>query len=276
MSDVEEFASVRTDPDPLSRGRRATQLLTLYQQRATELARLRRAAVEEAHDERGMSYTEIAQALGLTKGRITQIRGSAPTAERAFFGVGPVSIGIPFRYQTTDRARPLIAAEDSAAAEQVEVLLADLGLAFTRFQVEPDRQDLPSGETVVICGPKSAPLASNLLDRDPHLALVSDEQGRWWIENAALGERHGSPTDERDAPAADLAYVARHRQEDGVTIHIAGLHAIGSLGAVHYLRQHLAEIYNSIGEESCSFIVRANYDGLQVTSSELVAGPFGW
>jgi Sigma-70, region 4 len=54
----------------------------VYQQRAVELARLRRAAIEEAHRDRGLSYTEIAEALGITKGRITQIRDTAPLPER--------------------------------------------------------------------------------------------------------------------------------------------------------------------------------------------------
>ena len=36
--------------------------------------------------------------MGVTKVRITQIRTSAPARARAFFGVGPVSIGIPLRY----------------------------------------------------------------------------------------------------------------------------------------------------------------------------------
>src|SRR5687767_3762361 len=107
-----EFENVRREPDPVRRGKRATDLLTIYQQRATELARLRKAAIEEAHRVGGLSYTEIAAALGITKGRITQIRNDAPRPERALFGIGPVSIGVPYRYQTTDRERPLIAAED--------------------------------------------------------------------------------------------------------------------------------------------------------------------
>nr|WP_211177760.1 sigma factor-like helix-turn-helix DNA-binding protein [Pseudonocardia acidicola] len=48
-------------------------LLAAFRQQAAELARLRRVAIEEAHDQ-GMTYTEIATALGITKGRITQIR----------------------------------------------------------------------------------------------------------------------------------------------------------------------------------------------------------
>lgn len=272
---MDDFDSVRRDPDPIRRGKRATELLTVYQQRATELARLRRAAIEQAHREQGMSYTEIATALGITKGRITQIRSTAPGPERVFFGVGPVSVGVPYRYQTTDRERPLIAAEDAQTGEQLEQLLAALALTVTRFQIEPDRVELPAGDTVVVCGPKSAPIGADLLARDPMLTMVKDD-GRWWIEHRPTGERHGSPADETNAQAADLAYVARHRTDDRVIIHIAGIHAIGSLGAVHYLTSHLAEVFRETGDESFSLAVRANYDGLTITGSELAAGPYVW
>jgi hypothetical protein len=275
VSDADEFASVRRDPDPISRGRRATELLTLYQQRAAELARLRRAAIEQAHRERDMSYTEIASALGITKGRVTQIRSTAPVAERAFFGVGPVAIGVPYRYQRTDRERPLIAAEDAAAAERAEQLLTGLGFAISRFQIEPERVEQPPGDAVVICGPKSAPMAENLISRDPALSIVEDS-GRWWIEQEDSDLRHGSPADEPNPDAADLAYVARHREGNRSLVHIAGLHAIGSLGAVHYLTNHLAATFRDTADESFSCIIRAQYDGIEIVGSELVAGPFLW
>lgn len=69
---------VRQMADPVARGRRAAELLELCQQRAVELAKIRRDAVEEARDVLG-SYTEVAKALGLSKGRITQIRNAKPS-----------------------------------------------------------------------------------------------------------------------------------------------------------------------------------------------------
>jgi hypothetical protein len=275
VSESDEFDAVRRDPDPLRRGRRATELLTLYQQRATELARLRRAAIEEAHQEAGLTYTEIATALGITKGRITQIRGSAPTVERAFFGVGPIAVGVPYRYQTTDRERPLIAAEDARAGEQVEHLLSALGFAVTRFQIEPEEVTLPAADAVVICGPKSAPMVGELLERDPVLSFVQDE-GRWWVSEAKTGDRHGSPADDADPETADLAYLARHRLGARTVIHVAGIHAIGSHGALHYLTNNLRHLYGETGEAEFSCIIRSEYDGLTVTASDLAAGPFVW
>lgn len=275
MSGADDFDSVRRDPDPIRRGRRATELLTFYQQRATELARLRKAAIEQAHREQGLSYSEIATAFGITKGRVTQIRSTAPGAERVFFGVGPVSIGVPYRYQTTDRERPLIAAEDAATGEQLEQLLGALSLAVTRYQIEPDRTEVPDGDTVVVCGPKSAPISAELLARDPAL-MFENVEGRWWVTHRDTGARHGSPADEAEPVDADLAYIARHRHDERVIIHIAGIHAIGSLGATHYLTSHLADVFRETDDQSFSCVVRAKYDGLTITGSELAAGPYVW
>lgn len=275
MPSSDNFDDVRRDPDPIRRGRRATELLTSYQQRAAELARLRRAAIEDAHRELGMSYTQIAAAMGITKGRISQIRATAPARERAFFGTGPVSVGVPYRYRVTDRRRPLIAAEDAKTGEHITRLLVGYALAVTTYQIEPDTAAPPPGDTVVICGPKSAPVGAALLARDGALSVRQDA-GRWWIVQRGGGERYGSPADDPEPADADLAYVGRHQYGDHVAVHIAGIHAIGSLGAVHYLTGHLAALFGQAGDASFSLVIRASYDGLAITHSSLVAGPFPW
>jgi len=272
---TDDFDDVRRDPDPVRRGRRATELLAVYQQRAAELARLRRVAVEDAHRELGMSYTQIAAAMGLTKGRVSQIRGTAPPPERAFFGTGPVSVGVPLRHGTAGRQRPLVAAEDMRAGEEAARLLEGYGLAVTRYQIGPGTASAPPGDAVVICGPKTAPVGAALLARDSALDMREDG-GRWWIVQRATGQRLGSPTDEADQEPADLAYVGRHQPDEHVTVHIAGIHAIGSLGAVHYLAGHLAELFAGGGDASLSLVTRASYDGLEITGSSLAAGPFTW
>lgn len=275
MSDADEFADVRRDPDPIRRGRRATELLTIYQQRSTELARLRRAAIEEARTERDMNYAQIAAALGITKGRITQIRASAPAAERALFGVGPVTIGVPWRYQVTDRERPLVAAEDMKAGEQAAQLVEALGFATATTQIEPDTDRLPEGDSLLICGPKSAPVAAELLNADPALRMV-EADGRWIIEHRATGNEYASPSDQTKPQSADLAYIGRHVEGDRVVLHIAGLHAIGSLGAVEYLADNATTLYGEVGDHSFSMVVRVEYDGLTITHTEVVSGPHHW
>ena len=275
MPRLDDFDEVRRDPDPVKRGRRATALLTIYQQRAAELARLRREAIEEAYRDRRMSYTQIAAAMGITKGRVSQIRRAGPAPERAFFGVGPVSVGVPYRYRVTDRRRPLIAAEDAQAGEEITRLLGGYALAVTTFRIEPGTTAVPPGDTVLICGPKSAPAAAALLARDGALDMREDA-GRWWIINRRTGERYGSPADETAPAGADLGYIGRHQYGDHVTVHIAGIHAIGSLGAVHHLAGHLPALFRQTGDTSFSVAVRASYDGLAITGTSLVAGPFAW
>ena len=274
MPEPDEFAAVRRDPDPISRARRATALLSTYQQRSTELARLRRAAVEEAYRS-GMAYIQIAEEVGLTKGRITQIRANAPGPERVLFGVGPVSVVVPYRYQTTDRERLLLAAEDVAAAEHATRLLDSLGFTTTPFQVEPDTETLPAGDLFVICGPKSAPAAAHLIEHDPLLTLATDGH-RWHITERATGAVSYSPMDQDPPEPADVAYVSRRTDGERVITHVAGLHAIGSLGAVQHLADHTTDLYQTTGETSFSLIVASTHDDLQITSTTSAYGPQRW
>ncbi|WP_245665378.1 hypothetical protein [Nocardia sienata] len=169
MDGAGEFDEVRSDPDPVRRGQRATELITLYQQRAIELARLRKEAIEEAH-RAGLSFTEVAKLLGVTKGRISQIRTSAPPAERAFFGVGPVAVGIPRPAENEDtREHMHFDVSYQHTQQQVEIDLTRLSLASTRFEIEPDTEDVPAGDAVVICEPEAAPVARRLLAADKAL-----------------------------------------------------------------------------------------------------------
>lgn len=274
MSSTDEFADVRRDPDPIRRGRRATELLALYQQRSTELARLRREALEEAHRDLGLPYSQIATSLGITKGRVTQIRSTAPAAARALFGVGPVTIVTPYRYQVTDRERPLLAAEDVAAGEAAKQLLESFDFVTRSAQVGPDDTELPSGDLFVICGPKSSPAVRQLLNTDPRLTIAQDEDG-WYIKDRQAQVRHHSPSD-TGRENADVAYVSR-RTEGGRTItHVAGLHAIGSLGAVEYLTANAANLYAASAGDDFSLLVVSNFDGLAIIGSAATSEPLWW
>jgi transcriptional regulator with XRE-family HTH domain len=275
VSGLDDFDDVRRDPDPLRRGRRATALMSIYQQRATELARLRREAIEEAHQKKGLSYTEIAAELGITKGRVTQIRTGAPSRERAFFGVGPVHVGVPLRVGTDDRMRTYIDAADAATQTDTENLLAGLALIAEPFSIPPDTTEAPAGDVVIICGPKSAPIGASLLDSDPMLGMVR-ENGRWWIVDKTTGERFGSPLSEQPAGTSDLGYISRRHEGGRVIVHVAGIHSPGSRGVIHFLTGHLAAIYRDTGDRSFSIAVRCHLDGVNVTGSELLAGPHVW
>lgn len=134
--DTDEFDEIRSEGDPLAQARRATDLMSIYQQRGVELARLRKAAIERAVETQGLTYSEVAQRIGLSKGRITQIRKSAPPAERALFGVGPLTLAYPVR-ASDDRPSGVVAVEDSAAAEGMTSILTSLGFEVDAFLIPP-------------------------------------------------------------------------------------------------------------------------------------------
>ena len=269
----DEFDRVRAEADPLRQARRATDLLAIYQQRSTELARLRRDAIDRAVRERGLTYTAVAETVGVSKGRVTQIRHSAPPTERAFFGVGPVTVAFPER-MLPERALPVISSEDTLSAELLTGLLDALS-----FQVRPTRVPAaggwvpPEGDVVAICGPKSSPTIAEVLAADPLLDFFPDGAGNWRITDRADGRAWGSGMDENPSRSEDVAYVGRVPHRGRMLMVVAGVHAIGSLGALTWLADHLAETHQAVAGQPFSMVVRSTHDGLTITGSEVACPP---
>jgi hypothetical protein len=275
MSTPDEFDVVRSDPDPLRRGKRAGELITLYQQRATELARLRRAAIEEARRTTGMSYTEIAKALDITKGRVTQIRNTAPGRERAFFGVGPLDVALPGR-MIMGRDDPIIAAEDDATGAYLLEELDKLAFATSRKVIDPRQEWEPSGDAVIVCGPSSAHIGHKLMGQDPLLRMSIGDDAQWYLVDQQTGERFLSPMDAPEPTRADHAYIARHKVGNHVIVHIAGLHALGSVGAAHHLMSSVPDLFAEFGDDQFSMAVTTEFDGLTPKTPTVLVPPRRW
>ncbi|MBO0852996.1 MAG: sigma-70 family RNA polymerase sigma factor [Nocardia sp.] len=274
MNTPDDFESIRDDPDPIRRGQRAGDLIVIYQQRAAELARLRKAAIEEAHHQHGRSYTEIAELLGLTKGRISQIRTGAPQPERAFFGVGPVTVGIPRRAGFEDgRKREYFDANDQSTQELLERMLTRLALVTTRHTIAPDSNEIPHGDVIMVCGPKSAPVARRLQSSDGVLAFENFD-GRWTITDSRTGKRHDSPFLRDDTDRRDIGLISRSFVDNRVIVYIAGITSIGSTGVAHWLGTNLAGSYDPksafmYGLVECEFDKAST-----ITASRIIAGPY--
>ncbi|GAA3857506.1 hypothetical protein GCM10022243_23760 [Saccharothrix violaceirubra] len=272
---ADDFDSLREDPDPVRRGKRATDLLAVYQQRSAELARLRRAAIEEARDLLGGSYTEVAKAFGLTKGRITQIRSSAPPEHRAFFGVGPLDLALPGRL-IRERDALLIASEDDAAGLQLSAQADKLAFIVNRVVLDPREEWEPAGDAIVVCGPTSAHIGHRLMGDDPCLRMAIGDNGQWHIVDQDTGQWYLSPLDEEAPVRADHAYIARHRWGSRVIVHIAGLHALGSIGAAHYITNAAADLFADFGDTEFSMAVTTEFDGLVPKAPKVLVPPRAW
>ena len=258
--------------DPAARARAATELLSRYQTSVNRLARIRRRAIAELRAA-GLSYAQVGEALGVTRGRVAQLRLAASVVEQAFFGGAAVTIARPLR--TVEAGRPVIAQEDVEAAMTLARFLNGLDIETALAEVAPDGTiDFGPDALVVICGPKSSPIVADLIAADPVLDFSPDESGRWILTERASGRVFSSPIDHEPPADEDYAYVARLRRPDGRPfILIAGIHAVGSLGACRYLAQptNLHALQAAVGPQPISAIVHSAFtpSPLAVTSSEL-------
>jgi hypothetical protein len=54
---------------------------------------------------------------------------------------------------------------------------------------------------------------------------------------------------------------------------IAGVHALGSIGAVDYLVGHAAALYREVGDRPFSMVTASRHDGEQVLESGVLCPP---
>ncbi len=70
----------------------------------------------------------------------------------------------------------------------------------------------------------------------------------------------------------DCAYLGRLPRPDGkgTLLYIAGIHAMGAPGAVHYIENHLTELHSQVKLRRFSMLVSCEFDAkpLKVTASE--------
>lgn len=274
MDAVDPFDAVRSETDPQRRAAMAGELIQVYQQRAVELARLRRLAILELQRTRGLTSVDVAALLGRSKGRISQIKKDAPPPERAFFGIGPVTIAVPLR-EMPGRPLPVIASEDAQARDNLRDLLeGQLSFAVRPFGIPVGGQWEPAGDVVAICGPKSSPVTAAALEADPVLTFLPDPTGRWAIRSRQSGAVYDSPMDDHGTqPGSDVAYVGRLPVDGHNMLFIAGVHALGSVGAVDYLTRHLAELYETVREKRFSMVIGSRHEDGVVVSSEAIVAP---
>jgi len=205
---------------------------------------------------------------------VAQLRKGAPPAERILFGVGPITVAVPTRAMP-DRSLPVISAEDSMAAEQMSELLRSYGFTVNQFRIPTDGQWTPRGDVVAICGPKSSSVTADALTADPVLSFTQSDAGRWIITNSITGTDHTSPMDDAPAQSADIAYVGRVHFDGANLILIAGVHAIGSLGAIHHLSDPdvLRKVFAEMGEGPFSCVIRSTFDGETITGTDYAVPP---
>jgi len=255
--EVEQIAAI---PDRSERLRAATAELATAQRTMNELARLRRALIQELHDE-GWSYAKIAEAAGLSRGRIHQVRHQGPAPEGAFFGTHPLRILTPLKVEKRD-ARPVVAMEDVTASQRLGDFGRSLGFDVD-FEPIPltGEVDLNRDGLIVIAGPRISSQIAAVLETDPALGFTRIG-GAWALSDRRSGTVHTSGSEASPQRPYDVAYLGRLTRPDGqglVTI-LTGIHPPGSLGVVDYLVNDLAALHRDTGAGTFSVLFRVDYD----------------
>lgn len=262
--------------DPVDRAKAAIDLMATYQRWVTELSRIRREAIEEAQAS-GMTQAEIAARLGVSRGRVGQLASAGPPPERAFFGTDLVTVSLGGKHEAgkapEQNPGEVVAREDLDNFERLRKFLGSMKLD-AQYEVIPPTGivNLNRDNHVVICGPRLSPIVAQVLEGDDNLRFEKDHA--WHLIDQRTGKTYRSPRDE-DGSAGDYGYLGRLPRPDGrgTFLYIAGIHAIGANGVVHYLERNLAELYREVRTKRFSTLISCRYnpDTLEVTESRRVA-----
>lgn len=257
MDELEPLAKIS---DPGKRAKKVGVLIDEHQVAIAELSRVRREAMEEMLAS-GMTQTQIATLLDMSKGRISQLLSAGVRPERAFLGTGKltVAIGAKREINRTDPSDTL-SAESFTAYEVLADAARSIGLdACNEVVPAPGHVHLNRPNLIVLTNPRLLPFLSQVMEADPHIRYVADDKG-WYLTDLTEGKEYRSPRDQGES--ADYGYVGRLPRPDGKGsfLYLAGTHAPGTLGAAHFIVSNLAELYRELKVRRFSTIVRYEFE----------------
>ncbi len=255
-----DATDIATIKDPGERARAVNKLIDEYQAAIAELSEVRRETLRELLAS-GKSQMAIAEMLGMSKSRVSQLLSAGTRPERTFLGTGRVTVAVGGKFEA-GKTNPggVISSESFAGYEVLADLARSVGLDATCEVVPPpglvhlNRQNL-----IVLAGPRLLPFLDQVLEADPHLRFAHDDDG-WYLVDKVVGKEYRSPID--DGEAGDYAYVGRLPRPDGkgTFLYLAGIHAPGNLGAAHFIAENIAELHRELRTRRFSTLVACKFD----------------
>lgn len=267
---IEEVRRVAEIKDDADRVKAAAALMTELQAGVMETARIRREGIKRLRDS-GLSLADVGKILGVSRARIAQLKDAGPPPERAFLASEYLRIAVP--EQPDGR---MVARADAATGQRLLALALGLGLGGELEYIPPSGGiDLNRDDLFIVCGLETSTQLTALLRSDPRLDLGQQAGGQWAITERGSGKVH--TTAASDSTNGELAYLGRlpSPSGDGSLLIIASAQPIGAYGAAHYLSQHLAELYDAVGQQQFSMVISSTHDPDtdDITSSQALTAP---
>jgi len=254
-----------TDDELIAQARRANRSVKRYTELVSESSRERREALDELI-KRNYPRKQLAELLGVSVSRIGQLIKAGPRPERALLARGSVTVAIGGKREggrdgDATAPRAVASAEAAQAADLIISTCADYGLSCETREIvpPPGMVNLNRDNLVVIGSPRILPIVGQVLESDPHLTFGHDSDG-WHLVDHTTRSRYRSPSD-RGEPQ-DYAYLGRIPRPDGrgTLLYLAGIHAMGTLGAARHLTEHVEELYEQARSRRWSTVVATSYD----------------
>lgn len=274
--DIEAFVAQVLDgaTDPYDKIVRVGAALGEVQTLTAELGRARREEMETLIA-KGVAQNEIGRRTNLSSSRMSQILSAGPAPERAFFGpaVKNVTVAVAQKLEGAKvKPGPVLSIDDLQAYDQLRALVEDLGLKCAYEMIAPPGNvRLNRDGLTLICGPRHSHLIAQVLESDDTLRFDKDGQG-WHLIDHNTGTTYRSPEDFGDY--GDIAYFGRLPRPDGKGhfLYVAGIHAAGAAGVVHYMHHELPSLYREVRNRRFSTLIQCRYDPdtHQVVSSERI------
>lgn len=252
-------SQVRAIPDRAARVTRTNTLIDGLKHIGDELSRIRREDLADwAKD---TQQKDIAGALGMTPQRVSQLLNKGPKPSRLILGgPGDIRIVIGGKLEAgKDNPGDVISAEATAAYKALDALARSYG-ARTELEIvpQPGWFDLNCDNLVALTSPRLLRSVGLVLPTDPHLRF-RDNEG-WYLVDLTTDTAYRPPTGP-DA-SIDYAYLGCLPRPDqrGNFLYLAGVHALGTLGATLFLADHIDEIYRVVKDSRWSTIVEVRFD----------------
>lgn len=253
---------LREIENPLERTKAAHSAVDQLQDEVNKVLHLRRDGIEELI-EAGMKASDVADELGVSKSRISQLRTQGARPERAFFGSGTLSIAIgtkPEHGRKDTAAKYVVSTESMNAFHVLADAARALGLDAVNEEVPPPGLvNLNRPNLVVLTAPRVLPFLEQVLAADAHLGFKEDSSG-WYLVDKTIGVEYRSPSDK--GISQDYGYIGRLPRPDGngTFLYIAGIHSEGTLGAAEWLSENVSKLYRQFKTRRFSVLLSVNYD----------------